>query len=131
MPWQGEVKRSSRGLGLRIGAVESGPGVLGSLVGEWANSGLWRTHASTALLYSLVAPDSAEGAQCGKFEGSRATCPRQLFTEEGSVAVSSTVGGDRGIADVTSLSVQSQTARTGWVAVRSEEAGSVPFRLRL
>jgi hypothetical protein len=69
--------------------------------------------------------------QCVKSEGSRATCPRQLFTEEGGVEFSSTVGGDRGIADVTSLSVHSQTARTGWVEVRSEEAGSAPFRLRL
>ena len=93
--------------------------------------GLWRTRASTDLLYSLVAPDSVEGTQCVKAEGSRTTCPRQLFAEESSVDVASTVDGDRGTADVTWLWVLSQTARTGLVAVRSEEAGSAPFRLRL
>jgi hypothetical protein len=59
------------------------------------------------------------------------TCPRRLFTEEGGVAVYSTDGSDRGIADGASLLVISRTARTGWVAVRLKEAGSLLFRLRL
>jgi hypothetical protein len=74
--WACGSAQSSRALGYSVPWLASG-----------RIHGLWRTHASTALLYSLVGPDSAEGAQYGKSEGSRATCPRELFTEEGGVVV--------------------------------------------
>ena len=131
MPWQGESKRSSRGLSLRIGAVESGYEVSVFLGGEWALS---RLMAYACVHRSAVFARRARfrrGHAVRESRRGRTTCPRQLFAEESSVAVSSTVDGDRGIADATSLQVLSQTAGTGLVAVRSKEAGSVPFWLRL
>lgn len=76
--------------------------------------GLWRTSASTALLYSLVAPDFVGDTRCVKAEGSRTICLRQLFAEEGGVAVASSADGDRGIADVPSLSVLRRWRGPDW-----------------
>ena len=59
-----------------------------------------------------------------KTEGSRTICLRRLFAEKGSVAVASSVDGDRGIADAPSLSVLRRwRGPDWWRSVQKRPAG--------